>query len=128
ASSIAAMYGSSCAIERALLSGVDVLDSVRGRREGAGEREIDRLLHLPLGRLGDLVRLLGAQRPVLDEPPAEARDGVAALCRLVLLGVAEHGDRLVLGVVERHAGRRDQVAVRAQAVDERLDERRSLAR
>ena len=34
----------------------------------------------------------------------------------------------MLGVVQRHAGRRDQVAVRAEPVDERLDERRPLAR
>ena len=32
------------------------------------------------------------------------------------------------GVVERHAGRRDDVAVGAQSVDERLDERRPVAR
>src|SRR4029453_15235370 len=69
ASPIAAMYGSSRAISR-LLSGVDVFDGFLGRREGAGEREVDRLLHLGPHALGDLVGLLGAQRPVLDEPPA----------------------------------------------------------
>ena len=59
---------------------------------------------------------------------AEARHRVAALRGLVLLGRRRRLlDRLVLGEVQRHAGRGDDVAVGAQAVDARLDERRPLA-
>ena len=73
------------------------------------------------------VGLLGAQRAVLDQPHAEARHRVAAQRRVVLLAVAEHRDRLVLLVVQRHARRSDQVAVSAQAVDLRLDQCRTVA-
>ena len=76
---------------------------------------------------GDLVGALGAERPLLDQAHAEPGHGIAAQRGLVLLAVAEHGDRLVLGVVQRHPGRRDQVAVGRQPVDLGLDQRRALA-
>jgi len=71
---------------------------------------------------GERVRLLGGQHPVRDESPAEGRHGVALLGGLVLLGSAELLDRLVLGEVQRHTGRGDDVAVRREAVHLRLDE------
>src|SRR5262245_66476656 len=125
ASSIAAMYGSSRAMCELL--GVDVVDGVLDRREGALQAERDGLLHLHARRLGDPLRLLRAQRPIGDEPCAEARYGVAALRSLVLLLCPEDRDRLVLGEVQRHARRRDDVAVGAQPVHPRLDKGRAVA-
>src|SRR5262245_6964862 len=112
ASPIAWMYGISRAMSRLLL-GVDVVDGPLGRREGAVEPELDGLVDLLPRGLGDLVGLLGGQRALGDEPRAEARNRVAALRGLVLLDVAEDRDRLVLRVVERDAGRGDDVPVRA---------------
>ncbi len=61
----------------------------------------------------------------LDQGGAKARHGVAAQRRLVLLALAEHGDRLVLRIVQRHAGRGDDVAVCGKPVDLRFDQRRA---
>jgi len=58
-----------------------------------------------------LVGLRGAQYTSLDKGGAKAWDWVAAQSHLVLLALAEDGDRLVLWVVQRHAGRSDDVAV-----------------
>ena len=55
------------------------------------------------------------EHPVGDELRAEAWNRVSALRGLVLLDSAEDRDRLVLGEVERHTGRGDDVPVRAQS-------------
>ena len=98
---------------------------------GSGHRalqaEVHRLLHLAAHVVGDAVGVFGGQRPFLHQAAAEARDRVAALGRLVLLGRAEDLDRLVVGEVQRHARRRDDVAVSAEAVDLGLHERRAVA-
>src|SRR5262245_41877818 len=125
ASSIAAMYGSSRAMCELL--GVDIVDGVLDRRERALQAERDGRLHLVARRLGEPVRLLRAQRPVGDEPCAEARYGVAALRSLVLLLRPEDGNRLVLGEVQRHARRRDDVAVGGQPVRPRREKGRAVA-
>src|SRR3954451_24237470 len=124
-SSIAAMKGSS--MTRSLL-GVDVVEGRLGGRERALEAEGDRLLHLLANLAGDAIGVLGGQRPVGDERGAEAGHRVAGERGLVLLGRAELLPRLVLGEVQRHARRRDDVPVRAEPVHLGLDERRALAR
>ena len=83
-------------------------------------------MHLLPRGLCDRFRVLHGESAVGHEPGTEPRHRVAALCGLVLLDVAEDVNRLVLGVVQGHAGRRDDVAVGAEAEDERLHERRPL--
>ena len=65
---------------------------------------------------------------VCDEPAAEGRHRIALLGRLVLLGRAELGDGLVLGEVQGHTRRGDDVAVRREAVHLRLHERGTVTR
>jgi len=55
---------------------------------------------------------LAGEDAVGDETASERRHRVALLRGLVLLGRAELLDRLVLGEVERDAGRGDDVPVR----------------
>src|ERR671916_3176503 len=110
ASLIAPMYGISRAMSSSL--GVDVLRRLFGLRIRTVEREVDRPLHLLADLLGDPVGLFRGQRALLDQPRAEARHRVAAQRGLVLLAGPELLDRLVLRIVQRHPGRRDDVAVR----------------
>ena len=100
-------------------------DSTSGN--GLSRPKVDRGLHLVADGGGERVGLLGRERAVGDEPAAERRHGVALQRRLVLLGRSELLDRLVLGEMERHAGRGDDVAVSREAVHLRLDERRAVA-
>ncbi len=74
------------------------------------------------------VGLRAVSVPSATSRPAERRHGIALQCGLVLLGRAELLDRLVLGEMQRHAGRGDDVAVRREAVHLRLDERRAVTR
>ena len=67
----------------------------------------------------------GAQHAALDQGSAKAWHRVATQRRFVLLALAEHRDRLVLRIMQRHAGRGDDVAVCGKPVDLRFDQRRA---
>ena len=69
--------------------------------------------------------LAALSTPPLIRARAKAWHRVAAQRRLVLLALAEHRDRLVLRIMERHAGRSDDVAVCREPVDLRFDQRRA---
>ena len=71
---------------------------------------------------GELVGFRAAQHATLDQGTSEARHRVATQRGLVLRAVAEDCDRFVLRIVQRHARRRDDVAVGRKAVDLRLDQ------
>src|SRR6478735_10621610 len=80
-------------------------------REGTLEREGHGLLHLTRDPRRQPVRLGGRECAVLYEDAAEARHRIATKCRLVLFTLAEHGNGLVLRVMQRHTRRRDDVPV-----------------
>src|SRR5690242_2505827 len=92
-------------------SGVVVLERGFEFREGALESEADGLLHLVGDLLGELVSLAGSQRPVLNQNAAETRNGIASQGRFVLFALAEDGDGLVLGVVQRNTWGSNDIAV-----------------
>jgi len=98
----------------------------RGIRTGQGE--VDGRAHLLPDRGRHRVRCACVERAGRDHPVAHPRQRVRAPGRLVLLRRPEHRDRLVLGKVQRHAGRGDDVAVRAQPVELRLHQRRTGSR
>src|SRR5262245_50799977 len=107
--------------------GVDVVE--RGLE--LGERALDAERH---GRVhflrhlhSELVRFRGAQYAALHQDTAKTRHWIAAQRRFVFLALAEHSDRLVLGIMERHSWRGDDVAVRRETIDLRLDQRWSFA-
>src|SRR6516165_5831503 len=102
--SMAAMKGS-CAMCVAPASGVDVLESGLELGEGTLDGERHGRVHFLRDLRGDLVGLRRAHYATLDQDAAKARHGIAPQRRLVLLALTEHRDRLVLRVVQGHAGR-----------------------
>ena len=93
----------------------------RGIRTGQGE--LDGRAHLRGHRSGHRGRRARVEQAGPGQPVTHPQQRVGAPGRLVLLRGPEHRDRLVLGKVQRHAGRGDDVAVRAQPVDLRLHQR-----
>src|SRR5438105_2275575 len=79
--------------------------------ERAVERECHGLLHLVRNARRDLIGLRGSEAAVLNQHAAESWDRIAAQRCFVFFAFAKHGYCLVLGIVERHAWRRDDVAV-----------------
>src|SRR5579863_5526683 len=108
--STAAMKGS-CAMDYSEL-GVDVVERGLELGERTFDGKVDRALHFRGHLCGQLVGFGAAEHAALHQRGAIARHRVAAQRRLVLLALAEHRDRLVLGVVQRYAGWSDDVAVR----------------
>src|SRR5580692_4520607 len=108
--SIAAMKGS-CAMDYSGL-GVDVVERGLELGERTFDGKADGSFHF-LGHLGSqLVGFGAAEHAAFDQRRTKARHRVATQRRLVLLALAEYRDRLVLRVVQWHAGRCDGVAVR----------------
>jgi hypothetical protein len=99
-----------------------------GRGIGTGQGEVDGRAHLRGHQSGHRVRRVRVEHAGRDQPVAHSQQRVGAPGRLVLLRRAEHRDRLVLGKVQRHAGRGNDVAVRAEPVDLRLHQCRAVAR
>jgi len=93
-----------------------------------GQRELHGRGHLRGHRSGHRVRRLRVQDPGGHQSRPHPRQRIGLPGRLVLIDGPEHRDRLVLGKVQRHAGRGDDVAVRAEPVDLRLHQRRATAR
>src|SRR5579863_5091320 len=106
-------------------SGVDVVECGLELGEGALDGEGDRLVHFLRDLRDELIGLGWAEHTALDQGRAKARHGIAAQGGLVLFALAEHRDRLVLRIVQRHAGRSDDVAVCRKPVDLRFDQRRA---
>jgi hypothetical protein len=100
-----------------------VLQRLIGRGIGTGQGEIDGRAHLVADRGRHRVGRVRVERAGGDQPVAHPQQRIRAPGRLVLLRRPEHRDRLVLGKVQRHAGRGDDVAVRAQPVHLRLHQR-----
>src|ERR1700730_1034062 len=84
--------------------------------ERAVERERHSLLHLVCNARRDLIRLRGSEDAVLNQSATESRHWIATQRRFVLFTFAEHGDGFVLGIVQRHARRRDDVTVRGKPI------------
>jgi len=88
-----------------------------GRRVRAVEREALGRVDLGAGFGRHLIGLLRRQHAGGNQPGTHPQQRVGPPCRLVFVGRPEHRDRLVLGEMQRHAGRGDDVAVRAEPVD-----------
>src|SRR6202021_2870028 len=86
-------------------------------RKWTVECEGHRGLHLVRNPRRQVLRYGRAERAVLNQHAAEARHRIAAQRGLVLFAFAEYRNGLVLGIMQRHAGRGDDVAGWGPAVD-----------